>query len=205
MSQPSSGWIARSTLVFLLAPPSHCLSTDQQVSDPREAPAMSEDLKRLTADLTADDEHVRAAAAEALCRQGEIAQPAAISLALSLADPSESVVEWSAAALEGIGSPDPCQLRELIGLLKHDSPEVGYWAATLIGRLEEQGAPAAESLANALSGDTATNVKQRAAWALGKIGPAAEPALPALRTAAATHDPRLARLAKRAIEQIRSG
>jgi len=163
---------------------------------------MNEDLKRLTADLNADDEQVRATAAEALCHQGETARPAAVSLVLGLADPSDSVVEWSAAALEGIGPPDPNQLQELIGLLKHDSPDVGYWAATLIGRLREQGADATAALADLLAGDAATNVKQRAAWTLSKIGPAANAALPALRTAAAGDDPRLARLAARAIQLI---
>jgi hypothetical protein len=58
----------------------------------------------------------------------------------------------------------------------------------------------AESLANAL----AQHVRERAAWALGKIGPAAGSALPALEIAAAGDNARLARLAETAIESVRS-
>jgi HEAT repeat protein len=45
-------------------------------------------------------------------------------------------------------------------------------------------------------------VAQRAAWALGKIGPAAAAAASALRTAAASADPRLARLAAEALAAV---
>jgi HEAT repeat protein len=57
----------------------------------------------------------------------------------------------------------------------------------LIGRLGEDVDPA---------------VAQRAAWALGKIGPSAAAAVEPLRHAATRDDPRLARLAGEAITAI---
>jgi hypothetical protein len=45
-------------------------------------------------------------------------------------------------------------------------------------------------------------VRQRAAWALGKIGPAAKAALGTLKRAAGQGDERLARLAKESLESI---
>ncbi|NQT11756.1 MAG: HEAT repeat domain-containing protein, partial [Planctomycetes bacterium] len=93
-------------------------------------------------------------------------------------------------------------LEALTKLVADDSPDVGYWAATLLGRLGERAAPAVSALASAVSGDLAMPVRQRSAWALGKIGPPAAPSLEALQQAADDPDARLARLAQRAIDQI---
>jgi HEAT repeat protein len=65
-----------------------------------------------------------------------------------------------------------------------------------------QAASAVPALTWAITGQLALSVRQRAAWALGQIGPAAKPALDALRQAAASDDARLARLASGAIEKI---
>ena len=48
----------------------------------------------------------------------------------------------------------------------------------------------------------AMSVRERAAWALGRIGPGAAPALESLKMAAAADNPRLARLAQQAIARI---
>jgi HEAT repeat protein len=53
-----------------------------------------------------------------------------------------------------------------------------------------------------VSGEQAMSVRRRAAWALGKIGSSAHGATDALQQATANDDPRLARLARQAIEQI---
>jgi HEAT repeat protein len=59
-----------------------------------------------------------------------------------------------------------------------------------------------DALADCLTTASDPAVAQRAAWALGKIGPAAYPAAAALRVAAADDDPRLARLAADALAAI---
>ncbi len=59
-------------------------------------------------------------------------------------------------------------------------------------------------LATAVASHRFNSVRQRAAWALGRIGPVASAALQSLETAAASNDARLARLAQRAMTQIKS-
>jgi len=165
--------------------------------------AMSTDVSQLAAALNHADPAQRSRAAEQLSRLGPDAQPAAVALARACGDPAEEVREWATAALEEMGSPSLADLEALASLLGHDSPDVAYWAATLIGRLGEEAAPAVASLASAVSGDLPVTVRQRAAWALGKIGPPAAASLDVLRQAAEDPDARLARLAQRAIDQIR--
>ncbi len=85
------------------------------------------------------------------------------------------------------------------GLVQAD---VAYWAATLLGRLQAQAAGTVSPLTAALAENRPLAVRERAAWALEQIGPAARDALPALRQAAASKQPRLARLANEAIAAI---
>ena len=59
-------------------------------------------------------------------------------------------------------------------------------------------------LAACLESDCDPSVAQRAAWALGKIGPAAAAGRAALEKAAAAADPRLARLAREALDAVGS-
>ncbi len=131
------------------------------------------DLPSLITDLQSGDETTRAVAAESLCRLGPGVQPAAIQLVRTCADTSEIVREWVVGALEEIGPPDPADLDELTHLAVTQDPDVAYWAVTLLGRLGESGASAVNALTRTLSTHPATSVRQRAAWALGKIGPAA--------------------------------
>ena len=63
-------------------------------------------------------------------------------------------------------------------------------------------AAAAPALIDALQGAAEQAVKERAAWALGRIGPAAKTAVPVLREAAASKQPRLSRLATEALAAI---
>jgi HEAT repeat protein len=164
--------------------------------------AMTTDVSQLLAALGGPDPAERARAAERLSRLGPDAQAAAVPLVRASADVDEEVRQWATAALEELGPPALSDLQALAPLLDEENADVGYWAATLLGRLGEEAAPAVGPLAEALSAHPAISVRQRAAWALGKIGPPARAATDALRQAAAGDDPRLARLAQRAIQQI---
>jgi len=107
------------------------------------------------------------------------------------------------AALEGVGPPPADSAAELAELLGDLRPDVAYWAATLLGRLKADAAGTVPALAAALKATAGTTVQERAAWALGQIGPAANGAKAALEQAAAAKDqPRLARLAAEALKII---
>ena len=163
---------------------------------------MTTDVSQLVSALAGPDPVGRAKAAEQLSRLGPDAQAAAIPLVRACADAAEELRQWATAALEELGPPAVSDLDALASLLDEEHADVGYWAATLLGRLGQEGAPAVGPLVEALSANPAIRVRQRAAWALGKIGPPSQAATGALREAAASADPRLARLAQRAIEQI---
>jgi HEAT repeat protein len=163
---------------------------------------MTADLTRLIAELDQNDAALRAQAAEELCRLGESAAPAMTALAAACGDSSEEVRQWASAALEEMGAPDKAQIADLALLLQQEHADVAYWAATLLGRAGSAAAAVVGTLSATLRGHAAPAVRQRTAWALGKIGPGAAPALDALNAAAASDDPRLARLAKQALEQI---
>lgn len=168
---------------------------------------MSEETSRLIAALTSSDPIQRSNAAEQLSRLGADARNAAVALVRACADETEEVRQWVAAALEELGPPAVSDVGYLTASL--DDPrtddhgaDVAYWAATLLGRLGAEAAGAVSGLAAALSGSADMAVRQRVAWALGKIGPAAAEALGVLRQTAADDDPRLARLSQRAIDLI---
>jgi len=163
---------------------------------------MPADISQLAADLSHPDPAVRGKAAEQLSRLGSDAREAALPLVRASAAEAEEIRQWAAAALEELGPPPASDLDALASLLAGENADVGYWAATLLGRLEHQGAPAVPALAAAVSGTPDLRVRQRAAWALGKMGPVAVTALGVLRQAAAEDNPRLARLAQRAIDRI---
>jgi HEAT repeat protein len=156
---------------------------------------MPERLKKLIHELAAGDAVIRAAAAEQIAQHASAAQAAATALVAASGDADEAVVEWSVAALEGIGAPDAAD-RERISkflLSSHENP--AFWAATLLGRLGEEAAPAVDALMQTLQHSPHASVRQRTVWALGEIGQAASTAGDALRAASKDGDPRLARLA----------
>ncbi len=163
---------------------------------------MPADLAQFIVDLSDADPAKRAQAAEELSRLGPQVAPVAVVLVQACGDESEEVREYAVAALEEMGSPAIEDIEMLAALLSDSKADVGYWAATLLGRLEADAASVVPALATAVSGAGDGVVRQRAAWALGRIGPSAAPALDALKEAAASGDPRLARLAQQAIRQI---
>ena len=166
---------------------------------------MDQDVSTLMAALGSPQETARADAAERLS-QLDPAQMrgAALVLVEACGDESEAVREAAVGALEEMGPPDSEVLDGLTALLAGPSADVAYWAATLIGRLGSNGAAAVPALIGALENSAHQNVRQRVARALGKIGPGAVAAKDALQRAAEGDDPRLARLAERALGMILS-
>jgi len=162
------------------------------------------DIASVANDLKSADASVRAKAAEELTHLEGGAQAAAIQLVLAAADADESVRQWATAALESLGPPLASELTKLAELLADTRLDVAYWAAMLLGRLAAGAAAAIPNLAKALESHPELAVRERCAWALGQIGPAANSALASLQRAAADPHPRLSRLAKEAIEQISS-
>lgn len=158
---------------------------------------MSE-VTALTAQLRDGRVEVRALAAERLCHLGSDARGAACALVTAAGD-DPLVREWAVAALEELGTPDQESSAELTALTASDLELVAYWAITLLGRLEEAALPAESALVNALNSSLHDSVRQRAAWALGKIGGRSAAALKALQRASQTSDARLARLAMQAL------
>jgi HEAT repeat protein len=158
---------------------------------------MSE-VDALVAQLRDERVEVRAAAAEQLCHMGSDAHAAACALVTAAGD-DPLVREWAVAALEELGTPDEESIAELTALTASDLELVAYWAITLLGRLEEAALPAEPALVNALNSSIHDSVRQRAAWALGKIGGRSPAAIDALQRASQTSDARLARLALQAL------
>jgi HEAT repeat protein len=162
---------------------------------------MTTDLSALVASLQSGNAAQRQTAAEKLSQMGTDVAPAAVALVEACGrndDARESVV----AALEELGPPPVADVAKLADLLHDPSLDVAYWAATLLGRLEGAAAPAVSNLAQALAGHAELAVRQRAAWALGKIGPPAAPARAELEIAAASQNVRLASLARAALDSL---
>ncbi len=160
------------------------------------------DVPQLIANLKSPTAATRAEAAEQLCHLEDGAQPAAVELIQATADADDSVRQWATAALESLGPPATADCQKIAALLASPKLDIAYWSAMLMGRLESAAAAAVPKLTIALTSHPEQAVREQSAWALGQIGPAASAALPALKTAAADPRPRLARLAKTAIEQI---
>jgi HEAT repeat protein len=131
---------------------------------------VSADIANVVERMSSTDAEVRLAAVEELTQSAEAAQPAAVPLLRACLDEDERICEAAGAALETIGAPQPEDLNEIAEWLDHSDPNVGYWAATFIGRLGSVAAPGVQALTAALSEQRHAIVRQRAAWALGRIG-----------------------------------
>lgn len=155
---------------------------------------------RLGSSVAAD----RLTAAETLCRAGEAARPAAVSLVRGCDDVDSQVRDWCVAALEELGPPPETAVPDLTALLA-SGPLAAYWAATLLGRAGQAAGSAAVALGESLAAGIDPAVRQRAAWALGKLGPTATAARGPLAAAANDPDERLARLAAAALAALGDG
>jgi HEAT repeat protein len=163
---------------------------------------MNKELAALIEQLEGADPAAQTAAANQIASLGPAAQGAAVALVRTIAIPDEEVLEACTAALEEIGPPAANQIEPLAAMSGDCSSDVAYWAVTLLGRATVGASAAVPALTAVLAGDADLPVRERAAWALGEIGPAAASAAPALQAAAASPDARLARLAKKALEAI---
>jgi len=163
---------------------------------------MSNNAQDSVAQLSSGDLAHQVAAAETLARLGTNAQPAAVALVEACGTSDESLRQWTSAALEDLGPPSPGQIAPLIKLARDPSTEVAYWAITLLGRAGDAAPSAVATLVEVLRNSSEITLRERSAWALGKMGSVAQPALPALREAAATTQPRLSRLARNALEAL---
>lgn len=154
-------------------------------------------------ELESADVARRRAAAEQLLRLGAGASEGGVALVRAVLDEDEEVRELVMGALEDLGAPPNSSREELIALSGHAEADVAYWAVTLLGRLGSEAEVAVPALISAMGPDRPRVVRQRAAWALGEIGPGAKSAVAVLQAASEeTGDPRLARLAGQALERI---
>jgi hypothetical protein len=111
---------------------------------------------------------------------------------------------WASQALETGVRPTIDEVGQLTVILNQSlSDEVGYWAATLLGRLGIQASSAVETLVRCAADSKYLPARERAVWALAQIGRAAAPGTPTLRILAEEGPPRLKRLAIAALEAIR--
>lgn len=163
---------------------------------------MNTDLAQLISKLEGTDTEAQTAAATRLASLGRDAQGAIVALVRTVGIPDEEVLEACTAALEEAGPPSAEQIAPLMSLTSDCSGDIAYWAVTLLGRARADAAPAAPALVAVLESDVELPVRERAAWALGEIGPAARNAVTALTAAANCDDARLSRLAKKALESI---
>lgn len=163
-----------------------------------------EEMDSLIEGLASDDPKRQLASAERLAGLGEEASPAAIHLVEILSTCDGPTRELSIAALEQLGAPPTGQVEALGRLVCDSFVDRSYWAATLVGRLGEQGAPAVASLVEVLGCPNRFPLanQEKAAWALGQIGAGAAAAVPTLRNVASSHSPRLSRLAAAALDAI---
>jgi hypothetical protein len=164
---------------------------------------MSNQATELANQLASDDVAQAHSAAETLATLGEEAAPAAVALVRAAGHADERVCEQAVAALEELGRPAAGDVDALSGLLRAEQSDVGYWAATLLGRLGEDAAASCQALAQVLDdAEAELAVRERAAWALSRIGLPASVVGESLKRAAASSDARLARLASAALENI---
>ena len=160
------------------------------------------DVAGLSKQLASTDPEQRAAAAEQLSQAGEHAAAAAVPLVAACGDADDRVREFAVAALEDLGPPLAADIPTLIKLVDSPDPLAAYWAITLLGRSGKNAAEAVAVLVACVESSADLSVRQRAAWALGKIGPSASAARGTLKRAAGQGDERLARLANEALQAI---
>lgn len=155
---------------------------------------------RLATQLDNASPDQRLAAAQTLARMGEEASPAAAALAKHAADPD--LGEWCVGALEELGPPPAGLAAELGRLVASGQELTAYWSATLLGRLGPAAAGQLPQLLQAATQHADAPVRERAVWAIGKLGPAAVAAVSTLRKISQSGSPRVKRLAEQALEAV---
>jgi hypothetical protein len=108
--------------------------------------------------------------------------------------------------LEACGAPSDNVQDELSNLLQHSADSLQkYWCLTLLGRLQnvESDEPT-DLVADFLPLPHELEVRQRAAWAMGQLKRVSSKGRTALEEAAGDADPRLSRLAQKALDGLSS-
>jgi len=161
--------------------------------------------------MATDDLVLRGTIPVALAKLGALARPALPALAKvaerELADPRYSALEAADAVVTiDPDSPEAQALLEPIAALLRDSPEnfVQQQAAVVLSKYGASAAAALPSLRMALS-RTSPGIRQRAVYILGRIGPAARPALEELNAMDRDDpDPATRRAIQEAVKRIRA-
>jgi len=158
--------------------------------------------KKWTAKLTADSVDDQVEALRQISTQDAVSG-LAVTVVRLCGSSDDEVRMWSAEALEVAIQPEPSEVEGLIELLSaEDDGEISYWAATMLGRLGKDAVAAVATLGSCLRDSMYLAARERAAWALAEVGPAAADALESLKQVSETGSPRLQRLALEAIEAI---
>ena len=162
-----------------------------------------ESLAALNFELTHDDADRRCLAMRQLAQSGRKQTGVTARVILLVADGNEETREWACEALESAIMPMPNEVNDLIQVLRETRDgEVEYWTATMLGRLGVVASGATAVLASCLLDSPSLAARERAAWALSEIGPAARSAMNALRQIGPEDPPRLQRLASSAIQSL---
>src|SRR5262245_50743003 len=122
----------------------------------------------------------RAAAEEFLKKNGQAFRGLAPLAFLMLLDPDEQVREAIVGWFEDCGRPNPEEAAQMISFLFSPTDDVVYWAITLLGRFGPDAKRGVGPLIMNLGESKAIAIREKAAWALGRIGPAAAEARSAL-------------------------
>jgi HEAT repeat protein len=154
--------------------------------------------------LSSDDQAMRRRAAEVLSQNADAAVDVAVDLVRHVADSDRVVAEYCVATLEELGPPAASQLDDLAILASDNHADVAYWAVTLIGRSGAAAATHALRLGDVVASDAPPQVRERAAWALGRIGPAAMAAVPQLESSTHAVPQSVARAVAQALTSIRA-
>jgi HEAT repeat protein len=166
---------------------------------------MNHELLNLLASLrqasSLGDEATAEKAAQALVQLGSEAGLVAGQTLPFLSSRNETIRESLVSLLEDCG-PVPSGDLSLVAKSLASSDELtAYWAATLLGRGGNEAAAHSTALVQVLADESRPHaVREQAAWALGKIGSLSPSAKETLTKAATSPLPRLARLAKQALE-----
>ena len=164
---------------------------------------MAREISLLISELSSPDAEVRSSAAEALSRLGSDARGAAVSLARCVGDDDEEFREWVVAALEELGPGGGGGWVGVVEVWEKAPRGVADGGAGVIGRVGERAVAGVSALGAGLEEGRAVIVRERAVWALGRIGRlAGETAITALNKAADVSQPRISRLARRALDRI---
>ncbi len=152
--------------------------------------------------LGSDDLETQRQAAERLSQNAEAAVEVAVVVVEHSGDSDRVVAEYCVATLEDLGPPAASSLESLAQLTQSNNSDVAYWAATLLGRAGVTAAEQAGALGQLLGSEAAETVRERAAWALGRIGRAAEAARPHLESATKATSKRIALAATKALDAL---